>query len=79
MYRLTALVFLLSTVFSHASAEDTAKLEPAHPGVPAHAVRGVLNERADNIVCEIGHHICEGRGCCPTGWKCCRDGGCCSP
>ena len=73
MYRLTALVFFLATVVSHASAD-------ALPAVQGLAIRGELNERTDDIEeCPPRYLRCDRRWCCRDGWKCCTGGICCSP
>ena len=76
MYRLTTLVFLLATVFSHASADEAVQLTPALPGVQGHAIRGLLDERADDY-CRPGYGSCGNGWCCPQGNNCCEGGACC--
>ena len=74
MYRLTALVFLLATVVSHASAD-------ALPAVQGLAIRGELNGRDDDRFRCRGprEFICDNTHCCTDGWNCCSGGTCCPP
>jgi hypothetical protein len=81
MYRLTAIVFLLATVFSHASADAIVQRStPALPGVPAHGVpvgggggglRRLLR-RDDDSYCSPGYiQNCNNGHCCPRTTICC--------
>ena len=86
-HRLTALVFLLVTVFSHASADDIVQRStPAVPGVgvPVGGTPGPrrLLRREDDSndsYCPPGYiQNCNNGRCCPRTSTCCGTS-CCPP
>ena len=69
MYRLTALVFLLAAVFSHASADDIVQRStPNHPVAgPVHGPFLGRVRRAEGIYCNPEFQNCGDGHCCPPG------------
>jgi hypothetical protein len=69
MYRLTALVFLLAAVFSHASADDIVERSvPTHPvAVPARGPFLSRVRRAEGNYCNPEFQKCGNGHCCPPG------------